>query len=162
MVPDSSNGRTGCPQGPTLLACRRAPGSVSAHAGTRGALTGRSPSALSAASRPSFRRTGQSGPVGEGGGVVIVPPAELDYGTSVGFEREVLEAYRAGASLVEVDFAAVTFCDSSGLRAMIHAAKYAQAAGRGFAITHPTVRLMRLAEMLGASGVLGLPPPPPR
>lgn len=94
--------------------------------------------------------------------VVVVPPVEIDVGTSSGFANDLADAIGTGAATVEVDFDAVTFCDSTGLRVLIGAAKLARAAECRFAIRRPTERLLRLADLLGASDVLALPPPPPR
>lgn len=96
------------------------------------------------------------------GRLVVVPPVEIDLGTSTGFANALADAIGAGATTVEVDFSAVTFCDSTGLRVMISAARLARAAGCALVIKQPTDRLLRLADLLGASAVLALPPPPPR
>lgn len=96
------------------------------------------------------------------GRIVVVPPVEIDIGTSTDFANDLADAIGAGAATVEVDFSAVTFCDSTGLRVLIHGAKLARVAGCTLVIKQPTDRLLRLADLLGASAVLALPPPPPR
>ena len=94
--------------------------------------------------------------------VVVVPPVEIDMGTATPFANELADAIATGAARVEVDFSAVTFCDSTGLRVLVAAVKLARAAGCALVIEQPTERLLRLADLLGASDVLGLPPPRPR
>ena len=94
-----------------------------------------------------------------GRSVRIVPPAEIDVGSAFRLSTAISDAYAAGAELVTVDFADVRFCDSTGLRVLVEAAKLARSLGRRFAIAHPTARLLRLAEIVGASDVLGLPLP---
>lgn len=93
---------------------------------------------------------------------VVVPPAEIDYGSADGLVADLTEAFSSGADAVAVDFSAVTFCDSTGLRVLIYAAKHARAAGVGFVIQQPTQRLLLLADLLGAADLLRLPPPAPR
>ena len=97
----------------------------------------------------------------EGGGaaVRVVPPVEIDVGSADGLAAAIADAYAAGARSVQLDFAQVLFCDSSGLRVLVNAAKLARALGREFVIVNPTRRLLRLADIVGASDLLQLPPP---
>jgi anti-sigma B factor antagonist len=90
---------------------------------------------------------------------LVLPPAEIDFGSAAGFAADISQAFATGATTVEVDFAAVTFCDSTGLQVLIHAAKLARALGGTFLIANPTQSLLRLADILQASDLLGLPPP---
>ena len=90
---------------------------------------------------------------------VVVPPVEIDYGTADDFALEISQAFASGATTVAIDFSAVTFCDSIGLRVLVHAAKRARASGATFVILAPTRPLLRLADILQASDLLGLPPP---
>lgn len=96
-----------------------------------------------------------------GAPLVIVPPTEIDYGSADGLVAALTEAFSSGAGAVAVDFSAVTFCDSTGLRVLINAAKHARAAGVDFTVQHPTRRLLLLADLLGAADLLRLPPPAP-
>ena len=89
--------------------------------------------------------------------MVVVPPVEIDYGTADDLARDIANAFDTGASTVAVDFAGVTFCDSMGLRVLVHAAKRARAVDGSFVIVNPTRPLLRLADILQASEVLGLP-----
>ena len=94
-----------------------------------------------------------------GGSVLVVPPVEIDIATAGRLAQEIADAFADGAGDVHVDFARVTFCDSTGLRVLVDSAKHARALGRRFTIVDPTRRLLRLAEIIGASEMLGLPPP---
>lgn len=93
--------------------------------------------------------------------VVVVPPSEIDVGTAPALAARIADALKGGAA-VAVDFDGVQFCDSSGLRVLVQAAKHSRALGRGFTVHNPTVRLQRLADILGATDLLGLPPAPRR
>jgi ABC-type transporter Mla MlaB component len=72
-------------------------------------------------------------------------------GTAATLGADIADALATGADPVEVDFAAVTFCDSTGLQVLVNGAKHARALDRGFFIKHPTESLLRLADLLGAS-----------
>lgn len=93
--------------------------------------------------------------------LVVVPPTEIDYGSADGLVASLTEAFSCGAEAVAVDYSGVTFCDSTGLRVLINAAKHARAAGVDFTIQRPTRHLLRMLDMLGAADLLGLPPPAP-
>ena len=106
---------------------------------------------------------GESG-VGErmvvGPAVIVVPPLELDLASAGGLEQDISNAYLAGAGKVTVDFASVLFCDSSGLRVLVNAAKLARRRGTLFEVCNPTQQLLQMASIVGASDTLDLPPPP--
>lgn len=91
---------------------------------------------------------------------IVVPPVEIDYGTAGRLAGAIADVLASGAQTVVVDYTNVTFCDSSGLRVLVQAAKLARATGGAFVVHNPTRPLLRLAELLGASDLLGLPPPP--
>lgn len=58
------------------------------------------------------------------------------------------------ASQIVVDFAGVTFMDSSGLRVLVDAAMLATEAGKTFAIARPQPAIKRVVEISGLSGHL--------
>ncbi len=93
------------------------------------------------------------------GVVRVVPPAEIDYATAGDLAKQISQAIASGAATVAIDFEAVTFCDSSGLRVLVQAAKLARASGHGFVVVNPTRSLLRLADILQASELLDLPRP---
>lgn len=55
---------------------------------------------------------------------------------------------------VVVDFAGVTFMDSSGLRVLVDAAATATGTGKTFAIAKPQAAIKRVVEISGLSGHL--------
>lgn len=91
--------------------------------------------------------------------VAVVPPVEVDLGTAGALAGDIADAFAAGAGMVVVDFAAVLFCDSTGLRVLINAAKLARERATLFTIRNPTQQLLLIAHIVGASDVLGLPAP---
>lgn len=88
---------------------------------------------------------------------MVVAPVELDYASAADFGRDLDAAFATGAYLVVADFGATTFCDSSGLKVLVHAANHANARKQRFEVRHPSRMLLRMAAILGASSLLGLP-----
>ena len=91
--------------------------------------------------------------------VDVRPPVELDLGSAGRFAYELSQAFATGAGVVTVDFGDVLFCDSSGLRVLVQAAKLAAARGSVLAIRNPTRQLLLIASIVGASDLLDLPQP---
>jgi len=60
------------------------------------------------------------------------------------------------ADQFEVDLAAVPFLDSSGIRVLIQARKYATERGIGFSVSHATDPVVRVVATLGLQDYLGL------
>lgn len=83
---------------------------------------------------------------------------DLDSAGDLG--KAISNAYMADASKVTVDFAEVLFCDSSGLRVLVNAAKIARRREALFEVCNPTRQLLQIASIVGASDLLDLPPPP--
>lgn len=69
----------------------------------------------------------ESGPKGRS--AVISPEGEVDMHESPRLRAALLEAIEARPALVVVDFAKVTFIDSSGVATLVEAMKLAKAAG---------------------------------
>lgn len=91
--------------------------------------------------------------------VTVVPPAEIDLASADQFAAGIAGGFAAGDGPVHVDFSGVTFCDSTGLRILVAAAKQARKAGRQFLVLNPTRHLLIMAEVLGASELLLIPAP---
>ena len=88
--------------------------------------------------------------------VVVRAPEELDLASAPAFRSELDGALRSGADVVVADMGGTTFCDSSGLKVLVHAAQRAQASGQRFELRHPSRMLRRTADIVGASALLGL------
>jgi anti-anti-sigma factor len=58
-----------------------------------------------------------------------------------------------------LDCSEVTFCDSTALRVLLNARRYARALDVDLRIVNPPMRLLRIAAVLQASELLGLPAP---
>jgi anti-anti-sigma factor len=68
-------------------------------------------------------------------------------------------ALRAGPGDLELDLGAVTFCDSSGLNAVLAARLAAEADGRRLVVRAAGPRVRHLFDVTGAGSVLGLSDP---
>ncbi|WP_327321889.1 STAS domain-containing protein [Streptomyces sp. NBC_01210] len=85
-------------------------------------------------------------------GLTTVPVAgEVDHTTSAQLEGELALAVTSGAQCIEVDFRRVSFCDCSGLNALLSARAHAQEAGVCFGVSGPVApvvaRLLQMAEV---------------
>lgn len=89
---------------------------------------------------------------------MVVAPAELDIASADAFGRDIAAAFHMGALSVVADLGGTTFCDSSGFKVLVNAAAHAKAHGRTMKIRNPSPMLRRMATILGASTLLGLPP----
>ena len=87
---------------------------------------------------------------------VVVAPVELDLASAPAFRTELDQALRSGAHVVVADMGSTTFCDSSGLKVLVHAALRAQANGQRLEIHRPSQMLRRTVAILGATALLGL------
>ena len=88
---------------------------------------------------------------------VVVAPVELDFASAPGFGRALEAAFATGAYRVVAEFGSTTFCDSSGLKVLVHAAQRAKAGEQWFEVRNPPRMLRRMAGILGATALLGLP-----
>lgn len=85
---------------------------------------------------------------------VVTPLGELDLATAEEL-REALEDACEGSRLVLVDFAGVTFLDSTTIGVLVGASKRCAEAGREFqvinawGISHKVLRLTGLSELMG-------------
>ncbi|MCS0601332.1 STAS domain-containing protein [Streptomyces sp. LP11] len=86
-------------------------------------------------------------------GLVIVEVAgELDFHTSNALDREVTAVSDAHSRLV-LDMSQVTFCDSSGLSALLHLLRHTQATGTALTLVAVPAQTMRLLTITGSDAV---------
>ena len=85
-------------------------------------------------------------------GSAVIADGQIDSHTSQAL-AEALGAAEAGAAL-SLDLAAVTFIDSSGLRAIVRAHKRQSAAGGSLTIVRPSDIVTRLLDITGLTGEL--------
>ncbi|WP_410588232.1 STAS domain-containing protein [Amycolatopsis sp. lyj-23] len=84
-----------------------------------------------------------------GSGVVITVEGELDVATAPRLRATVGAVTLAPGQLLVVDLAGVTFCDSSGISALIAARNVAEAAEAGVALAAVPARLSRTFALIG-------------
>ena len=84
----------------------------------------------------------------DGGSLVVVVRGELDLATAPDFARVVAELrVEAGASVV-LDVAELAFVDSSGLNAIVAAARVVEGCGGSFVVAGPGSHIERLFEIV--------------
>jgi anti-sigma B factor antagonist len=90
--------------------------------------------------------------------VVITLPEEIDATNSPGLGETLLAAVSRQPAMVVADMSATTFCDSSGMAAIVTAYRQAVAAGAGMrlVIGHPGAR--RVFELSGIDAVISIYP----
>lgn len=87
--------------------------------------------------------------------VVVTVSGELDMATTDGLARALAEAVTTpGAAHVLVDASAVTFCDSSGLNALIQGHRIAASRGISLRVVQPPHRLRMIMEITCVLDVL--------
>src|ERR1700730_2165186 len=90
--------------------------------------------------------------------VVIMLPEEIDITISPGLQDALLAVITRQPAMVVADMSATTFCDSSGMHAIVTA--YRQAVGSGtdlrLVIRHPATR--RVFELSGVDTVISIYP----
>jgi anti-anti-sigma factor len=89
---------------------------------------------------------------------------EIDLATIDALEDHLALLIEAGTGDIEVDMAAVTFCDATVLGVLLAAHRTLHASGRRFQIINPspsTIRLLRLAD-LDDTALLAAQPSDPR
>jgi len=81
---------------------------------------------------------------------------ELDLAVAAGLETKVLGLCGEGVSAVELDLSRLTFMDSSGLRAVLHAQELCAEHGYDFLVVPGGGQVRRLLELTGTTDVLPL------
>ncbi|MFI7597940.1 STAS domain-containing protein [Actinoplanes sp. NPDC049681] len=84
----------------------------------------------------------------------LVPPAELDLATAEPLLTAVREALDEQPAAIVVDLAGVTFCDSSGIGALLEARALAASAGIPLHVIGARTVIRRSLEITGVLGLL--------
>ena len=87
---------------------------------------------------------------------MVRAPVEPDLATAGGFRAALDAAFTSEVDLVVADLGGTTFCDSSGIKVLVHAALRAQRGGHGFALRGTSPTLRRTIDIVGATALLGL------
>ena len=90
--------------------------------------------------------------------ILVRPAGELDLATADSLERRIVELLRNGSARVVVDLRAVTFIDSSGIRALLNAQRQAGESGRSMSIILGGPAIRRTLEIAGVTDHLELEP----
>jgi anti-sigma B factor antagonist len=85
---------------------------------------------------------------------VVATPAEIDITNAEGLRSALLKTAADGHSTVVVDMTQTTFCDSSGLQALLAAHKKAQAEGRQLLLVIPGTTVLRVFAITGMDRVI--------
>jgi anti-anti-sigma factor len=85
--------------------------------------------------------------------IVVTLPNEIDIGNAASVGLELNTALAGSPAAVIADMTATTFCDSTGLRALLLASKLAAAAGTELRLI-PSHSVMRVIQLLGAEHAL--------
>ncbi|WP_181448493.1 STAS domain-containing protein [Nonomuraea aridisoli] len=87
---------------------------------------------------------------------VLTLHGELDFASSDRVPPLIDAVVKAGRRRLVVDTVGLTFCDSRGLRALIHAERALAALGGGMELVNVHGRLLRLLDITGLTGVLAI------
>ncbi len=86
---------------------------------------------------------------------VVVLPAEIDVTIADEVDQQLNGALSSGAGLVIVDLTSTSFCDSSGVRAIMHAYEQATARDVGLRLAvSPGGSVRRVLQLTGADQIL--------
>ncbi|UQX03775.1 STAS domain-containing protein [Streptomyces sp. RerS4] len=94
------------------------------------------------------------------GRLTVAVTGEIDIATAPLLSEALHTALADGVARVEADFRGVSFCDLSGLNALLRARRAAAARGHSLHVTgvaSPQVR--KLFEMTGTTAMIAPPPP---
>lgn len=90
-----------------------------------------------------------------GGIARVAAKGELDLATAGSFRDRLFELIDGGCARVLLDLAALDFCDSQGLRALVEAADRAEAAGGRVTLTGTQPQLARILLATHLDGRFG-------
>ncbi|MEU8464576.1 STAS domain-containing protein [Streptomyces sp. NPDC029003] len=91
---------------------------------------------------------------------VVRPYGEMDISRAPSLQQALRRALARGVDVV-VDLQHLTFCDSSGLNALLTARTEAAAEGRTLYLAAPTHQVVQLLKVTGAETVFSIDPAPP-
>jgi anti-sigma B factor antagonist len=87
---------------------------------------------------------------------VVTAAGEIDAATADALSEAVSRTLDEGSTPVLLDFAQVTFIDSTGLGVLVKSHRAAAAAGVRFAVVHPTPQTRKLIRVLGLDQLLSV------
>lgn len=90
------------------------------------------------------------------GTALVTTVGEIDAATADTVAEAVSKALADGYKRVIVDFAQVTFIDSTGLGVLVKSHRAAEAADAVFGVVHPTPQTRKLIRVLGLDQLLNI------
>ncbi|WSS24162.1 STAS domain-containing protein [Streptomyces sp. NBC_01190] len=93
-------------------------------------------------------------------GPVLVVGGDLDHESTDQFRAAVDAAALRPSHTLTVDLAALTFCDSSGITALIAARNHTRGLGADITLTAVPAATARIIRVLGLDQIFVLPPAP--
>ncbi len=98
----------------------------------------------------------QEGTFAEGTVVLAVTIEEIDEATAGMFEAEITAAITPPPRHLDIDMAAVTFLDSSGIRVLVHTYQAMTDAGATMSLRNASGIVRRVIEAVGLDGVIDI------
>jgi len=89
---------------------------------------------------------------------IVKLPAEIDATNSSGAYADLVAACLPGTSVVVADLSGTVFCDSSAMRALVHAHQLASSMGIDLRLVVASQPVLRVLELTGLQRVLRLYP----
>jgi anti-sigma B factor antagonist len=93
-----------------------------------------------------------------GNWAIVALPAEVDMSNAERLREQLLAAIGEGATEVVADMSGTTFCDSSGVHALLQARKCAVGRGGGLHVVTASRSVLRLFDLLGLSTLVTVYP----
>jgi anti-sigma B factor antagonist len=93
-----------------------------------------------------------------GATAVVELPAEVDLTVADAAREAMLAALNQGAALLVADMTATTFCDSSGITAIVRAARRASAGGALVRVAAASPAVLRVFSLVGIDRLIEIRP----
>lgn len=87
---------------------------------------------------------------------VIAVTGEIDISNADKVRNAIDLALEQPTERVELDFAEISYIDSTGIGVLVGAAHHAEEHGKGFAVTHAQASVLRVAQLLGVDEEIGI------
>jgi anti-anti-sigma factor len=108
--------------------------------------------------QPPAKDAARQPPPAPAGTVVVTLPDEMTFANARQVRAELAAAFGPGVSTVIADGTATVFCDSAGIRELVHARRHAAAVGAGFRVAVPHHYLRDRMIRTGLAGYLPIYP----
>lgn len=99
-----------------------------------------------------------NGELPDGDVTILVLPAEIDVTNADEVREQLLSAANQGASVLVADMSQTTFCDSSGITALVRAFRRANESGTKFRLVTTSPAVLRVLEITGVDRLIDVYP----